>query len=440
VDWRVLSYALALAVVTAIIFGVIPALQTSKVDLVATLKESSRTTGAHKTFLRQTLVVAQIALSLLLLVGSGLLIRSLRNLLGMNLGLDSRNVLLVSVDLGLDGYSEARARQFYQQVLERVKNSPGVRSACWAAAAPLGGWHIADDLVLEGGSLGHDQRINADLNYVSPDFFLTLGIPLVAGRGFASGDREGSPRVAIVSESTARRFWPGQNPVGQRFWMHARENQPSVEVVGVVKDGKYYNSWEKNYSIPFVFLPFSQTFQSEGTLLVKGETGTGSLGASIRREVQAIDPDLPVFDVKTFVQQFREGLLLERVGAELAGAFGALALALAAVGIFGIISFSVGQRTHEFGLRMALGAQRRDVINLVLRQGLILTSVGTAAGMAGAVGFTRFLRSQLFEVNPTDPLTFTLATVMLAGVAFLACYIPARRATKVDPMVALRYE
>ncbi len=440
VDWRVLSFALVLAVLTAIIFGVIPALQTSKVDLVETLKGCSRTTGSPKTRLRQTLVVSQIALSLLLLVGSGLLIRTLRNLLEMNLGFDARNLQLMSVDLGLEGYTEPRARQFYQQVLERVKDSPGVRSACWASTAPLGGWHIAFDVILENRRLGRDQRVNVDGNWVSPDFFSTFGIPIVAGRDFTSQDREGTPRVAIVSESTARHLWPGENPLGQHFWMHARGDQPSLEVVGVVKDGKYYNSWRKDYSTPFVFLPFDQTFQPQGTLLVRGETGMGSLAASIRDEVRAMDASLPVFDIKTFQQQFREGLLLQRLGTALVGAFGALALALAAVGLFGLVSFSVGQRTHEIGVRMALGAQRREVMSLVLRQGLALTAVGVAGGLAGAVGLTRLISSLLYGVRPTDPLTLTLATLTLAGVALLASYIPARRATKVDPMVALRYE
>jgi putative ABC transport system permease protein len=440
VDWRVLTYALVLALVTSIIFGVMPALQTSKVDLVATLKESSRTTGAHKAFLRHTLVVSQIALCLVLLVGAGLLIRTLRNILGMNLGYDLRNMLLVSVDLGLEGYTEARARQFYQQVLERVKDSPGVHAACWASTAPLSGWHIAFDVILGDGGDGRDQRVNVDGNWVSPEFFSAFGIPIVAGRDFTSQDQEGTPRVAIVSESTARRFWPGENPLGQHLWMQARGKQPSLEVVGVVRDGKFYNSWKKDSSRSFVFLPFNQVFQSQGTLLVRGELGTGSLTASIREQVRAVDPNMPVFDIKTFQQQFREGFLLERLGAVMVGAFSALALALAAVGIFGLVSFTVGQRTHEFGLRMALGAQRHDVINLVLRQGFLLTSVGIAAGLAGAVSLTRLMRSQLYGVKSTDPLTLAVATVMLAGVAFLACYIPARRATKVDPMVALRYE
>jgi putative ABC transport system permease protein len=189
-----------------------------------------------------------------------------------------------------------------------------------------------------------------------------------------------------------------------------------------------------------MFLPFNQTFQSQGTLLVKGDTGTGSLAASIREDVQALDPDLPIFDIKTLEQQFRDGFLLQRLGAVMVGAFGALALALAAVGLFGLVSFSVGQRTHEIGVRMALGAQRRDVINLVLRQGLALTAVGVAVGLAGAAGLMRLISSLLYGVKPTDPLTLSLATLTLAGVAFLACYIPARRATKVDPIVALRYE
>jgi predicted permease len=442
VDWRVLSFSLVLAVMTAMIFGVIPALETSKVDFAATLKESSRATGARKVFLRQTLVVSQIALSLFLLVGAGLLLRTLRNLLGANLGFDPRNVVVASVDLGLEGYTEARARQFYQQALERVQHSAGVRSACWAMTPPFSVMHIADDVVLGGGGPDRDQPINADGNWVGPGCFSTLGIPIVAGRDFTSRDREGTPRVAIVSESMAQRFWPGQNPLGQRFWLHARGKQHPLEVIGVVRDGKYNCSWcnlRKNPR-PFMFLPFNETFQSQGTLLVKGDAGTGSLAASIRDDVQGLDPNLPIFDIKTLEQQFRDGFLLARLGAVMVGAFGALALGLAAVGLFGLVSFSVGQRTHEFGVRMALGAQRRDVINLVLRQGLVLTAVGAAAGLAAAVGLMHLISSFLYGVKPADPLTLTLATLTLAGVAFLACYIPARRATKVDPMVALRYE
>jgi predicted permease len=442
VDWRVLGFSLVLAVLTSMVFGLIPAIETSKVDLAATLKESSRTTGARKVFLRQTLVVSQIALSLLLLIGAGLLLSTLRNLMGATLGFDPRNVLVASVDLGLEGYTDARARQFYQQALERVQHSAGVRSACWAMTAPLGRMHIAENVVLEEGGAGRDQPINADGNWVSPGCFSTLGIPVVSGRDFTSQDRAATPRVAIVSESTARRFWPGENPLGQRFWLRARGNASPLEVVGVVEDGKYNCSWCNRTTTPrpFIFLPFSERFQSRGTLLVKGDDGVGGLAASIRREVRTFDPNLPIFDIMTLQEQFREGFLLERLGAAVVGAFGALALALAAVGLFGLISFSVAQRTHEIGVRVALGAQRRDVINLVLRQGLTLTAVGVAGGLAGAVGVMHLISSLLYGVKPTDPLTLTVATLTLAGVAFLACYIPALRATKVDPMVALRHE
>ncbi|HXX99873.1 MAG TPA: ABC transporter permease [Candidatus Limnocylindrales bacterium] len=440
VDWRVLSFTFVLAASTTLVFGVMPALAASKVDVAETLKGAARTAGSPKARLRQTLVVSQIALSFLLLVGSGLLIRTLRNLLQMDLGFDGRNVSLVSVDLGMAGYTEGRARQFYTQVLERVQSLAGVRSAAWAATAPASGWHIADDLVLENTGLGRDQSINADLNWVSPEFFSTLGIPVIAGRNFTSQDRKGAPRVAIVTASTARRFWPGKNAVGQRFWLHSRGNQPGVEVVGVVRDGKYYNSWQKGSSIPFVFLPFHQTFQAQGTLLVRSETGLDGVGASIRREVQAVDQNLPVFDVMTFQQKFRESFLLQRLGAEVVCIFGALALALAAVGLFGLISFSVSQRTHEIGLRMALGAQRRDMLALILGEGLVLAALGVAAGFASALALTRFLASLLYGVKTTDPLTIAMAMLTLAGVVLLACYVPARRATKVDPMIALRYE
>jgi predicted permease len=437
VDWRVLTFTSAVAALTAMIFGIVPALATSKMDVAETLRGSPRGAGTDKARFRQSLVIAQIALSLLLLVGSGLLIRTLWNVLQMNLGFEGRNLLLASVDLGLEGYMEARAAQFYQQILERVRESPGVDSAAWASTAPLSGLHIADDIVLEGSSrLGRGQRVNVDMNWVSPGFFLTLGIPLVAGRDFTAQDGESTQRVAVVSQSTARLFWPGQNPLDQRFW----ENGRSFQVIGVVKDGRYYNSWRKDSARPFVFLAFHQAFQSQGTLLVRGQTGTGSLAALVRRDVRAMDPNLPIFDVMTFQQQFQEGLLFERVGAMLVGVFGALALALAAVGIFGLVSYSVGQRTHEIGVRMALGAQRRDVMSLVLRQGLALTAVGVAVGLGVAIALTRLLSSLLYGVKPADPLTLSLATLTLAGVAFVSCYIPARRATRVDPMVTLRCE
>jgi predicted permease len=439
VDWRVLSFTLVVAALSALLFGAMPALQTSKVDLAETSKGSRRSAGSDRARLRRTLVISQIALTFLLLVGSGLLVRTLRNLLRMNLGFDSRQVLLMSVDLGLERYTEVRARQLYQQVLERVQQVAGVHSACWASTAPLSGWHIAFDVVLEDRTLDRDRPVNVDGNWVSPGFFSMLGIPIVAGRDFSSRDREGTPRVAIVSESTARRLWPGENPLSHRFWMHARGNGPSLEVIGVAKDGKYYNTWRKDSSRPFVFLPFDQAYQPQGTLLVKGDPGM-AIAATVRRELEAVDPNLPVFDIETFEQQFREQLLLERVGALLVAAFGAVALALAAVGIFGLISFSVAQRTHEIGVRMAVGAQPRDVIGLVLRQGLALTVVGTAAGLAGSLALTRFLSSLLYGVKPTDPLTLMLATLTLAAVSLVSCYVPARRATRVDPTVALRHE
>jgi putative ABC transport system permease protein len=352
-------------------------------------------------------------------------------------------LLLGSVDLGLQGYNDRRGQEFYRQLPERVAALPGVRSATWLSKIPLDVNRFAIDIQVEGAPGQPASTVNVDYNVVTPGCFHTLEIPQLRGRDFTAQDRPGSPHVAIVSEAMARRLWPNRDPLGQRFrlqWWFSEANPPweSVEVIGVVSDSKYRTWTESPRSV--MYLPLSQNYLPQMTLLVRTSGNPTRLLGPIQSEAKALDSQLPLFNVKTMRQQINTSVWPQELGCGVLGAFGLLALLLAAVGIYGMMSFVVAQRTHEIGIRMALGAARRDVMKSVLVQALRLVLAGIAIGLVGALALTRFIASLLFGVKPTDPVTFVGVSLILTGVAVLASYIPARRAARVDPMVALRYE
>ncbi len=436
-DARVLGFSLGVSLLTGLTFGLIPAFQASRTDLVPALKESSRAVGPRRGRLRSALVVSQVALSLLLLVGAGLFLRSLGNARATAPGFRAEGVLLASVDLRLNQYTDERGQQFYQQLLERLQALPGAESAGLAEIVPLGIGGMRSTLTVDDYQPRADEDMNVDVNIVSRGYFDTMGVPLVLGRDFTGQDRTGAPGVVIVNEAFTRRFWPGEDPLGKRIHDGGPEN-PALEVVGVVKDGKYRSLRETGR--PHYFLPLGQNYS--GTMTVHVRTGgrPDALLPLVRREVEALDPNLPLFNVKTLRQHLGIALFPTQVAATLLGVFGGLGLALVAVGLYGVMSYGVSQRTHEIGIRMALGAQPGNIFRLVVGQGMVMAAVGLAAGLAGAWGLTRLVRSFLFGVTPTDPLTFAGVSALLAGVALLACWIPARRATRVDPLVALRYE
>ena len=430
-DGRALGFTLGLSLLTGILFGLAPALQASKPDFVAALKEETPGLGggARRLSLRNLLVVMQIALSLVLLIGASLCVKSLRALQAIDLGFEPAKVVTASFNLSQNGHNEARGRQFISQLSEQVAALPGVEAVSFARIVAFSDVPWVGPLIIEGS---RPQPINT--NAISPNYFQTLGTPLVRGRDFTAQDKAGAPLVVIVNEAAARHYWPEQEVVGKRI-IRGRQ---FGEVVGVVRDSK-----EKGLTAdprPALYVPLLQNYFPELTLHVRTATPSQTLLAAVRREVQALDATLPVYNLGTLVEQKDGSLYTERMAAALLTLFGLLALLLAAVGIYGVLSYTVTERAREMGIRLALGAQQRDLLKLVVGQGMILTLLGLVIGVAAAFSLTRLIAKLLFGVSPTDSLTFIVIPLLLAGVALLACLIPARRATRVDPLVALRYE
>ena len=441
-DLRSLACALLLSLATALLSGLIPAFRATRVELAAGVKDERSARGYRRSRLRAFLVVAQVSLSLLLLIVTGLFVQSVRKALASNPGFESGNLLLASVDLGLQGYDKQRGQEFYRQLPERVAALPGVRTATWLSKIPLDVYRFAIDIEVEGQPGQSASPVNVDFNVVAPGCFHTLGIAQLRGRDFTAQDQPASPHVAIVSGTMAQRLWPHRDPLGQRFrlkWFgEANAFAGAVEVIGVVADSKYRTWTESPRSV--MYLPLSQNYLPQMTLLVRTSGNPTSLLGPIQNEVKALDSRLPLFNVKTMRQQINISVWPQELGSGVLGAFGLLALLLAAVGIYGMMSFVVAQRTHEIGMRMALGAAPRDVVKSVLSEALSLVLAGIAIGLVGALALTRFIASLLFGVKPTDPATFAAVCLILTAVAVLASYLPARRAAKVDPLVALRYE
>jgi predicted permease len=441
-DWRVLLFSLGVSLVAGAVFGLAPALQSTRPDLLHALKDTSAQGGGGRTRLRSVLVVAQIAISLVVLIAAGLVVRTLQQLQTMNPGFEPRNALTMSFDLSLQGYDEARGQQFYRQLAERVRVLPGVKSAAVSSYIPLSLNYNNRGIYVEGEPIERGANSPIAMNAaVGPRYFETMATPIVSGREFTEQDVEKSEQVAIVNETFVRRLMPAvKSPaeaVGKRV-SFGDPKGPFMRVVGVARDGKYFNIAEDPRA--FIWAPLTQDYMSQGAIMVRTSGTPESMFATVRGEVQALDPNLPLFDVKTLTEHMRLALFPAKIAAMVLGVFGLVALLLSAIGIYGITSYAVSQRTHEIGIRMALGAQLGDVLRLVLNHGLKLTLIGAAIGLAGAYLVTRAITSVLYGVSATDPLTFISVSVLLIGVALLACYVPARRATKVDPLIALRNE
>jgi predicted permease len=437
-DLRVVAFTLLLSFVAALLFGLAPALQASRPDVVPELKETAITGGPRGRRLSGMLVVAQIALTTTLLIGAGLLVRTLQRLTAIDPGFSTESVLALSLDLRSQGYREAKGRQFYQQLIERVAALPGVEAASLASVMPLGGGSPEQVIFIAGQEPpAPDRPLRADYNVVTPDWFRTMGIPLVAGRDFTAQDNADAPGVVIVNEVMARRFWPERSPVGQRFEVGEKQRRV-VEIVGVARNSKHRSLNEETR--PVMYIPLSR--QYEGQMILNLRSAFEPLGqvAAVRGVARRLDPNLPLFEIKTMEQRVKESFWPTRTMSKLVGIFGAIALLLAGVGLYGVLSYTVAQRTREIGLRLALGAQAGDVLRLIIRQGLRLALGGVALGLVAAFGLTRVLAGFLHGVSATDPLTFALIPAMLIAVALLACYLPARRATKVDPLAAIRRE
>ena len=446
IDLWVLGFAVAISALTALLFGLTPALWVPRGGLTSSLKGErwSGTGGRERGYLRDGIVVAEVALAVVLLVGAGLLIRSFLYLMRIDPGFNPQNVLTMNISLPDSRYQNAATMiAFERQTLERLRGLPGVKSASSVYGLPLGHSGVGGDFTVEGQpqpALG-SQPLVASKILVGGDYFRAIGIPLLRGRYFDEGDSDTAPHVVIVSESLARHYWPLEKALGKRL-KPGFSDDAWCTVVGVVGDTK--QSGLGRAPSPAMYLPYAQapaTFMMQDiTLVLRSAADPLSLVAAARRAVQAVDPDLPVFDVATMDQLVHLSASASRFNSALLGLFAMLALVLAMVGIYGVVSYSVAQRTHEIGVRVALGAEASDILRQVVRQGMLPAVIGIATGTAGAWGVTRFLSSLLFGVRPTDPITFTLVPLLLAAVGVLACLLPARRATKVDPVVALRYE
>ncbi len=430
IDWRVLAFTFLLALATGIVFGLAPALRSSKLELVQALKDEASVAGFRRSRLRSALVIAQVSVCLVLLIGAGLCVRSLLNARSIDPGFDTRHAVIAQLDPGSLGYSESKGKAFYRELLERVGALPGVSSASLTGYLPLGTASQTQAIVIGG------REIGMSITSVGPAFCRTMGIPLLRGRDFTADDAMALPRPAIVNEEMARRSWPGQDPIGNRMGLVHDKSHNDLVVVGVVKTGKYRTLSEEPQ--PFMYLPLD--YRPRATLVVRTEGDPSALLASVRREVQALDPNVVPIDLETMKQYMALPLFPAHTTGLLLGAFGVLALVLAVTGLYGVISYGVGQRTREIGVRMALGANQSDVLKLVLRQGMLLTVVGVSLGVIASLAVTRVLSSLLYGIRPTDGATYISVSLILTGVALTACYLPARRASKVDPMVALRYE
>ncbi|HEV2705012.1 MAG TPA: ABC transporter permease [Pyrinomonadaceae bacterium] len=438
-DKAVLAFTSGVSLATGILFGLAPALQVSRPDVTTALKGDGAS-GAGMTRarsrLRRAFVVAQVTLSVVLLIGAGLFLRSMRGAQSIDPGFRVDKGLTLPVDLGLMRYTKERGLNFYEELLARVSAQPGVESASVMQFVPLG-FSFAQREIIREGATREDGALDAGYNAVGADYFKTMGITLLRGREFTAEDREQAPPVVVVNETLARRLWPNEEAIGKRVSLEGRAGT-FAEVVGVARDGKYASLGEQ--ARPFVYQPMLQSYSPRMTLVVRTKEDPRGVAGTVRNQLRALEPKLPVAEARTLAEQVALSLFPARVAAWLLGSFGLLALALAGVGIYGIVSYSVSQRTHEIGVRLALGAQGRDVLRMVVGEGLRVVGLGIAVGLALSLAATRLVASFLYGVSPTDFATFTVIPLLLAAVAFLASYIPARRAAKVDPMTALRYE
>jgi predicted permease len=436
-DAVVFAFTFGLTVATTLLFGLAPTLQASKSDLVGPLKGSVATMGRgpRKLALRHTLVMIQVALSTVALISAGLFVRSLRESYRADPGFDPNHVLLASLDPFLNGYDEARGREFYRSLVERVAALPGIESASLARRLPLTLSGIAfASVAIDGYIPGRDEDMRLNYETVGPNYFRTMRIPLLRGRGFAERDNERSPGVVVVNETMAQRYWPKGDALGKRV----KVTKGWLEVVGVAKDVKNRNLSEA--AQPFLYLPLLQDYRSNMILVARTAAEPEKMFHAVQAEVAALDSEMPVFDAKTLQDHIGTSLFLQRMAATLLTMFGVLALSLSAVGLYGVMAYAVSQRTRELGIRISIGAQRSDVLRLVLGQGVTLGVIGIVAGILAALAVTRFAAHLLYGISAADPITFGGIAIVLLGVATAASYFPARRATKVDPVVALRIE
>jgi predicted permease len=434
-DYRLLAFTGALALATGLLFGLAPAFRLTHVEPGAALKSgTSATAPGRRLTLGRTLVIVQVALSLLLVSGAALLARTLWNLLQMDPGFNREHVLTVRIDPRSAGFAPAQLPPLYAQLVERVCALPGVRSATIALSSIAGGGTFSSGVNVPGHTPGPRENMSVDENFVDPGYFATVGMPLVEGRDFDTHDTEKAPKVAVINETMARRYFDSRSPIGRSYGYGSSQFQ----IVGVVRDAKVRGP--RSALRPMAYRPIRQQMEYARSLEVRTQADPRAVASELRKLIGEVAPNLPIQDIATLSERVNRLLAQERLIAQLTVFFGLLALLLACIGIYGLISYAVARRTAEMGIRMALGARRASVVWLVLREALVLVMIGLAAGIPLLFAAARLASGLLFGVSPTDPATLSATALLMLSIAALAAYLPARRASRVDPMVALRYE
>jgi predicted permease len=436
-DWRVLAVTAGVCALATLLLGLFPAWQASKVDLATVLKsETAGAIGGHRnSWARSGLVVLQVSLSFVLMVGMGLLIQSLQKIRTTDPGFTTQRVLNTAVDLASAGYDVPKAKVFQEELLQRVQALPGVESAAFARVTPLGyGAYSSSPIAVDGYAVPPEEEPTVQYNEVGPAYFATMGIPLISGREFLRSDDESGALVAIVNETMARRFWKGKDPIGQRVQVKGRW----MTIIGVVKDAKYQSMRDR--SMPFFYVPRRQNFTIGASLNIRTPLSPEVMARSLAREIRSLEGNLALYEVITLQEQVDRSTSPQKVAVTLLTVLGGLALLLAAIGLYAVMSYAVSQSTRELGLRMALGARAGDLLRLVISQGLALTASGVFLGAAAALLLTRLLGTYLYHVSPRDPLAYATALGVMLATAVIACLLPAWRAMRTDPMRALRDE
>jgi predicted permease len=442
-DSAVLGFTLAVSLFTALLCGVVPAWRATRAELSLALTENTRSAGkgGARSGFAKTLVVLQVALSLILLIGATLLARSLENLKSFYPGFNKENVLLVSVNPAVLGYSETQSRALYQTLLERIAVLPGVRTTSFSMDAPLSGVYSSTELKVEGNKVQSGRELKpVGINIVGPAYFKTLQTPILLGRDFTAADQSTAPRVAVINETAAHDYFGDTNPLGRRIGIPGWVGDPSwLEIVGVVKDARQSDLRQAPTAMAYVPL-FQSSVPAGVTFEIRTIGNPASITTAVLHAFAQIDSRLPVFHIRTLREQVDDSLVEERLVTSLSGVFGILAVLLACIGLYGLMTYAVNRRTNEIGIRMALGAERKEIARMILRETLLLVLTGLVIGIPGAFGAAQFIRSQLYGLQPGDPLTIAAAALLMTVIAVFAAYLPARRASRVDPIVALRYE
>ena len=438
-DWQVAAFTAAMTALAGMVFGIAPALRATRLDVGTTLKDNTRSVAGAGTVLSKALLVVQVSISLLLLVGAGLFLRTLDNLQSVDIGFDPRNLVFVRVNAEGGGRSDERKLQFLQDGMDRLRALPGVRDATVSKPTLMGGGGFGNAMYVDGRVYtGHvNARDNISRVVVAPNYFTTMGIPLVSGRGFTERDHQTAPKVAVINEAAARKFFPNENPIGRRFGTSLK-NTSAIEIVGVLRDVRYNDL--RQPPPPTLYLPHLQSNPEDLVFSVRTAGDPAGVMNAARAALSAVDPTIPVISVQTQMSTLETRYAQEKVLAQASALFGGIALFVAAIGLFGLMSYNVSRRTREIGIRMAMGAERREVLGMVLRESMLLVAAGVVIGLGLSLATSRMIASQLFGLEPTDPTTIFAAILVMLAVSAMAGYLPARRAARVDPMVALRYE